>query len=241
MAKPRRKQNSGIVKRLSGKTRVTRLFVSTKTPLPAVGVRDIFPMEGHRWISHPALQNKQQTDAARFHGRLLREWFQHNRVTFAVCSRRVCGGACTSSAGTGISPDSLTSTITKDSCCQRESAMANAPWSSPRIPFPDDKRVYRDVFSGRILARGGPDQSRLTIAPWARSDAQSSSVCRSAEPRVSGVSGSPRRRTTLGPVCLVWARICGKSRSFVRTTYSCSLAKVQISASDAVGLPALDQ
>src|ERR1700722_8931587 len=37
------------------------------------------------------------------------------------------------------------------------------------------------------------------------------------------------------------ARICGKSRSFVRIAYWCSRANAQISVSGAVGSPASDQ
>ena len=81
-----------------------------------------------------------------------------------------------------------------------------------------------NYLNGSTRARGGPDQSRLTMAPAASSASQSRSAWTSAGPRISGTKGSPRSSTTLGPSLLPCARICGKSRSFVRTTSPCSRA-----------------
>jgi hypothetical protein len=83
------------------------------------------------------------------------------------------------------------------------------------------KTSYR---RGRTRARGLSDQSIDKIAPDWSSLAQSAIAVKSAAPRNSGVNGWPRRRMTLGAAALVCASICGKSRSFVRSTYPCSRA-----------------
>ena len=77
---------------------------------------------------------------------------------------------------------------------------------------------------GSTRARGLSDQSIDNMAPDSSSLAQSAIAVKSAVPRSSGVNGWPRRRMTLGLAALVCASICGKSRSFVRSTYPCSRA-----------------
>jgi hypothetical protein len=73
-------------------------------------------------------------------------------------------------------------------------------------------------LNGSSRARGLSDQSRVRMAPPFNSEEQSAMALRRASARSTGISGSPRSRTTLGFARAVWARIRGKSRSFVRST-----------------------
>jgi hypothetical protein len=62
-----------------------------------------------------------------------------------------------------------------------------------------------------------------------------------ASPRISGTSGSPRSRMTLGFAFEVWAMMRGKSRSFVINTNPWSRAYSQMIESAAPTGPTADQ
>ncbi len=94
-------------------------------------------------------------------------------------------------------------------------------WSAAGLGVHPFRETHR---RGSTRARGTSDQSSVTMAPDSSSAAQSWRALRSAWPRVSGTSGSPRRRTMLGAACRVNARMRRKSKSLVKSTYECSRA-----------------
>jgi hypothetical protein len=61
------------------------MFVSRKTALPAVGAIDVFPAEGHRWISQLTFQDRKRiADVVAFSRRLFRERPKYNRIALAI-------------------------------------------------------------------------------------------------------------------------------------------------------------
>ena len=101
--------------------------------------------------------------------------------------------------------------------------------------------VYSRHRRGKSRTRGRSEQSTVRIAPISSSAAHSAIAPSNAAALISGISGSPRSRITLGFESAVCARILGKSRSLVTSTKPRSRAYAQIAESVAPMGPAPDQ